>query len=74
MEIYVVVTPGARKERFRNIDTAVYEAHIRELPLNNAVNMRLREMVARYFDVKVRDVRINKGQHSRKKQLIIRDI
>ena len=74
MEISVAVTPGARKERFSKIDSGVYEAYIREKPVNNAVNVRLREIVAHYFGVDVRTVHIRKGQRSRKKQLSIQDI
>ena len=71
--IHVKVTAGARKELFARISADHFEISVKEKALHNAANGRVLELVAKYFKVSVKKVRIINGHHHPSKLLIIED-
>ena len=69
--IRVKVTADARKERFEETGANIFTASVREPAEGNMANTRVRELVAAYFDVSIKQVRIEAGHHSPSKRIHI---
>lgn len=69
MYIKVLVTPGVKKESAVKKSKAMFEIKIREPAERNQANNRVREIVAKYFNVHVGKVKIISGHHSPSKML-----
>lgn len=70
--IYVLVTPGARKEAFIPTERAdTFRASVREPAARNQANARVRELVAVYFHVPTTAVRMVAGHRGARKRLSI---
>jgi uncharacterized protein YggU (UPF0235/DUF167 family) len=70
-QIRVQVTPGSRREKFKELRPGVFEISVREEAEGNKANMRVRELVAEHFNITVRQVQIESGHRSSKKRLCI---
>jgi uncharacterized protein YggU (UPF0235/DUF167 family) len=71
MHITVRVTPSAGKEHFQKVSEGVFEAYVREPPVNNMANRRVCALVAEHFRVGLGGVRIIVGHRARKKTISI---
>lgn len=67
MEVEVLVTPGARKERVTKNKAGKYEVAVREEAARNEANIRVREIIAQMLKVPLARVRMLRGARSRKK-------
>lgn len=67
MEVQVLVTPGARKEKVLRGKTGLFEIAVREETVRNEGNIRVREIVAQMLKVPLARVRMVRGARSRKK-------
>ncbi|XKT74330.1 MAG: DUF167 domain-containing protein [Patescibacteria group bacterium UBA2163] len=67
MYIAVKVTPGAKKEHIIVEDETMLSISVREPPVANAANKRVREVIALHYKVSLGDVRLVSGHRSRKK-------
>lgn len=71
--IHVKVTAGVRKESFVQKSEDHFEVSVKEKAERNMANTRVLELVAGYFKVPVKKVRIVNGHHHPSKLLIIED-
>lgn len=69
MHIRVLVTAGARKESLREVRPDTFEIAVRELPVGNAANRRVRARIAEHLGVPVRAVTIVSGHRASRKTL-----
>lgn len=65
--VKVRVTTGARKERFEETAENTFSISVREKPERNAANTRVCALIARYYKIPVKAVRIVSGHHSKSK-------
>ena len=70
MYIKVRVFAGSKKEEFKKISEAHFEAKVKEKAERNMANRKVVELVRRHFDT-VGDVRIINGHHSPSKILSV---
>lgn len=70
---YVRVTtfPDAKRERVMEIGKDTFEIYVREAPLHNMANRRVRTLVAGMYGVPEVQVQIVTGHKSRTKRLMI---
>jgi uncharacterized protein YggU (UPF0235/DUF167 family) len=73
MYIHVKVTTGAREEAFEKVRELHFVAKVKQKPERNQANVRVRELVASFFEIRAEDVRIVSGHHSPSKLLSIPD-
>ncbi len=67
MKVRVRVTPGARRERFKEIATETFEASVKEKAERGEANARVQALVADHFNVPVTSVRFLTGARGRSK-------
>jgi len=68
--IHVKVSAGASKESFKQKSDDHFEISVKEKALRNMANTRVLELVAEYFKVPVKKVRIVNG-HKHPSKLIV---
>ena len=73
MYIKARVFPGMKKERVTKTGDHAYELIVREPATRNLANQRVRELIAREYDVEIGKVRIITGHHSPGKVLELTD-
>lgn len=71
MSYRVVVSPGARRESFREVVPGSFAIAVKEEAKGNAANQRVRELLARHFAVSEKRVRIVTGQRGKNKRVEI---
>ncbi len=71
MEIRVKVLTEVRKESIKEERTNMYRIGVRAPKIENQANLRVREMLADHFEVRLAQVRIMSGHHSRNKVIRI---
>ena len=71
MYVKVRVKAGAKKEIFAALRNDRFEISVKEPASENRANMRVIELIAKYFKVPMRAVRIKSGHHSASKILSI---
>jgi len=69
--IHVKVTAGARKESLTKKSPDYFEISVREKAERNMANARVLELIAKYFKVSVKKVRIVNGHRSPSKFLVV---
>ena len=69
--IHVKVTVGAKKESFKTKTKNHFEISVREKAERNMANIRVLELVAKYFKVSVSKVRIVNGHRHPSKLLVV---
>lgn len=67
MYVRVVVTPGAKRETVSKVKDTEFHISVREPAERNRANTRIRELIARAFDIEVARVRLLTGHRSRAK-------
>lgn len=65
------VTPGAKRERIREVREGRYEISVREEAEHNAANTRVVELLARALGVPAKQVRMIKGHRGSAKVFTI---
>ncbi len=73
MYIHVKVVAGAKKETFTEKSTDHFHISVKEKAEMNKANNRVVELVALYFKVPVKKVRIVNGHHHPSKLLVVED-
>lgn len=73
MYIRVRVTPNAKKESLRALSADSFLIAVREPAERNRANMRVLELVADYFALSSKQIRIISGHHSPGKLLSLPD-
>jgi len=58
MKISVRVTPNSKSESVEILENGSYRIKVREKPIDGKVNEKVRELLAKEFKARVRDVRI----------------
>ena len=71
--IKVVVTTGAKKESIVAKKPDHFEISVKEKAERNLANEKVIELLARYFNVPVKKVRIINGHHHPHKLLVVED-
>jgi len=71
MYIRVKVIPGAKKELFKKINEDHFEISVKEKPIQNLANNRIIELLATYYSIPIKKVRIINGHHSPTKLLVV---
>ncbi len=69
--IHVRVTAGARKESLKETKENYFTVSVREKAEANMANGRVMELVAEYFKVPVKKVKIVNGHRSPSKLLVV---
>lgn len=64
MYIKIRVTANSRKESFVKISEDHFEVSVKEKAERNMANVRVRELVAEYFEVPIGKAKIISGHHS----------
>jgi len=64
MYVKVRVTPKAKKETIKKVGELVYEITVKEPAERNLANRRIRELLARQYEVDAKSVRLISGHHS----------
>ncbi len=73
MYIKVVVYPGVKKEVVKEIGEARFEIRVKEPAEQNLANSRVRQLMAKQYQVPVSQVRMISGHHSSRKILSVGD-
>ena len=71
MNIKVLVKANARKEKFEALSKTSFSISVREKAEGNAANQRARTLVATYFKIPTKRVKIVSGHRSPSKTLSI---
>ena len=71
--IHCKVTAGMKKEVFKQKSEDHFEISVKEKAERNMANTRVLELVAEYFQVPVKSVRIINGHRHPSKLLIVED-
>lgn len=71
MEVRIRVRANARREKFEQIAESEFAISVREKAKGNAANRRLLELVALYFGVPKKSVRIIRGHRALTKILSV---
>ncbi len=71
MYIKVHVIPSAKKEKIEQTKFDHFDVSVKEKPKNNMANVRVREMIAEWFNLPIGKVRIIIGHHSTSKILSV---
>jgi uncharacterized protein YggU (UPF0235/DUF167 family) len=72
--IHVKVTAGAKKEKFTEKSKDHFVASVKEKAERNMANARVLELVAEYFKVPVKKVRIVNGHRNPSKLIVIDEV
>lgn len=73
MLISVLVKTGKKEAKLEKLDNDTYCANLKSLPTKNKANKELVKLVAKYFNVSRKEVRIKSGQYSKNKTIYISD-
>ncbi len=73
MYIHVRVSTGAKEEKFAKIKESHFTAHVKQKAQRNLANKRVAELVAEYFGISAKVVRIISGHHSPSKLFSVPD-
>lgn len=71
MYIKVRVCAGVRRESLEEVSPTSFKISVREQAEGNKANARVREIIARHFNIPLKTVRIVNGHHSPSKLLLI---
>jgi uncharacterized protein YggU (UPF0235/DUF167 family) len=71
MYVKVWVVAGAKQERIKARGTKGFDVWVKEPATGNRANTRVRELMARHFDLSVHAVRIWSGHHTPSKMLVV---
>lgn len=69
--IHIKVTAGARKESFKKKSEDHFEISVKEKAERNMANTRVLELVAKYFKVPLKKVRIVNGHRHPSKLIVV---
>ncbi len=69
MNIRVVITPSARKEKIEKAGENTWRISVKEPALNNRANTRMREIIALQYGVPVTHIFLVTGRRSRSKMV-----
>lgn len=69
--VSVKTFPDAKREQVKKTGDDVFEIYVREAPMHNMANKRVRMLVAQAYDVPEARVQIVTGHKSRTKRLMI---
>jgi len=69
--VSVKTFPDAKREQVTRLGKDAFEMYVREAPLHNMANRRVRTLVAQAYDVPEHRVRMVTGHRSLNKRLII---
>lgn len=72
MYVKVRVIPKAKKETVSKIDDQIFEMTVKEPAERNLANNRIKELLAKEYDVKIESVRIISGHHSGSKMFDVK--
>jgi len=72
MYIKVIACPRSKKESIKELSQNRFEIKVKEKAEKNMANERIIEMVAEYFEVGVRDIKIINGHHHSSKLISIK--
>ena len=72
MKIKVKVKPGARKQEIKEISQGEFEVKLKERAEDNKANKELIHLLARYFKVGIKDIKI-KSPKSRVKLIEVKE-
>ncbi len=73
MYIHVKVLPKSKEESFKKVKELHFVAKVREEAKRNLANSRVIELVARYFNINPKEVRLISGHHSPSKLFSLPD-
>jgi uncharacterized protein (TIGR00251 family) len=73
MLISVLVKTGKEESKLEKLQDGTYSANLKSLPTKNRANKELIKLVATYFEVSTREVKIKSGQYSKNKVIFISD-
>jgi len=73
MYIKVIVFPKAKKEEFKKISENRFEIKVKEKAERNQANQKIIELLADYFKIKTKDVKIISGHHHPNKLISIKE-
>ena len=73
MYLKVKVFPKSKKEEIKKLGPQRFEIKTKAKAEKNLANQRVLEMIAEYFEVETKDVRIINGHHHHSKTLKIDD-
>ncbi len=71
MYVRVIVHPNCKKEKVERLKEGAYEVMVKEPAERNLANQRVKELLAREYQVAEKSVRIISGHHSRSKIITI---
>ena len=74
MYIKVTAFPKSKKESLKELSKDRFEVRVKEKAERNMANQRIIEIVAEYFGVRVKDVKIINGHHHPSKLISINKI
>ncbi len=69
--VRVSVSPGARKERFKECAPGEFEASVKEKPERGEATRRVRMLLSLHFGVPISSVTCRTGIQSRRKTFVI---
>jgi uncharacterized protein YggU (UPF0235/DUF167 family) len=64
MYVKVRVIPKTKKETVKKVGDLIYEMTVKEPAERNLANHRVRELLARQYEISVKSVRLVSGHHS----------
>lgn len=73
MYIKVLAFPKAKKEEIKEVADNRFEVKVKEKAEKNHANQRIIEMLAEYFKVREKDVKIISGYHHPSKLISIKE-
>lgn len=72
MYIKVRVIPKSKREQINKIDSETFEITVKEPAERNLANNRIKELIAEFYGVKIKEVRLITGHHSGSKILDVK--
>ncbi len=72
MYIKVRVIPKSKREQINKIDNETFEITVKEPAERNLANNRIKELIAEFYCVKTKEVRLITGHHSGNKILDVK--
>ncbi len=69
----VRVVTDSKEEQITRINEDTYKIEVKEKPENNSANNRIREILAREYEVDLGKIQIITGHHTKNKIIIIKD-
>lgn len=69
MNVKVIITADARKEKIKKVGEHTWQISVKEPAVHNLANTRMREIIAFQYKVPVTHIFIMTGHHSRSKMI-----